>query len=285
MAGGRGPDFLGIGAQRTGTSWIFACRYEHPQICMPQKEIGFFSRDRNWSRGFEWYERIFAECPAGTIAGEFSTSYLTDTHAPARIKDRYPNARLIVSLRHPADRAYSSYLNDIVAGVVPADTGFRRALEMHPEYVEGGRYASHLHRYLELFARDQLLVSIFDDARRDPLAEIQEIYRFLGVDPAFRPAMLDRPVGVGRVPRFRWMERALLDGARVFRTRRALRPLWWTTKRLGAGDRLRAINTRYGSESSTQLGVEEREVLIREFEPDTRALEKLLEKDLPAWRQ
>jgi hypothetical protein len=283
--GNRGPDFIGIGAQRTGTSWIYACLYEHPQICMPQKEISFFSRDRNWSRGFEWYERIFTECPPSAIAGEFSTSYLTDTDAPARIADRYPGVQLIVSLRHPADRAYSSYLNDIVAGVVPAATGFKRALELHPEYVEGGRYARHLRRYLEVFPRDQLLVSLFDDARREPLSAIREIYRFVDADPRFRPQMLDRRVGVGRVPRFQWMERALLDTARAFRTRRALRPLWWTAKRLGAGDRLRALNTRDGAENPTELRTEEREALIRDLEPDTRALEELLEKELPGWRR
>src|SRR5438045_5070609 len=93
----RAPDFIGIGAQRTGTSWIYACLYEHPEICMPRKEINFFSRERNWTRGFEWYEQIFAECPSRTIAGEFSTSYLSDAQAPARIKDRYPAVRLIVS--------------------------------------------------------------------------------------------------------------------------------------------------------------------------------------------
>ena len=53
---------IGIGAQRTGSSWLYACMYEHPEICMPRKEINFFSRERNWSRGFEWYEGIFAEC-------------------------------------------------------------------------------------------------------------------------------------------------------------------------------------------------------------------------------
>jgi hypothetical protein len=280
---GREPDFIGIGAQRTGTSWIYACLYEHPEICMPQKEINFFSRERNWSRGFEWYERMFATCPPRSRAGEFSTSYLTDEHAAARIEARYPSVRLIVSLRHPVDRAYSSYLNDIVAGVVAPGTPFAQALQAHPEYVEAGRYARHLRRYLQLFARDQLVISIFDEARRDPLATVRALYRFVGADPGFRPTMLDRPVGVGRVPRFRWMERALIDGARAFRTRRALRPVWWTAKRIGAGDRLRAINTR--GENSNGLKPEERAALIRELEPDVADLERILDQPLPAWRR
>ena len=146
--------------------------YEHPQICMPQKEVNFFSRERNWTRGYDWYESVFAECPTNAIVGEFSTSYLTDAATPARIRSRYPDVKLIVSLRHPVDRAYSSYLNDIVAGAVPPGTRFQDALRAHPEYLEKGRYAHHLGRYLDHFPREQLLILLFDDARRDPQSAI-----------------------------------------------------------------------------------------------------------------
>ena len=280
----RAPDFIGIGAQRTGTSWIYACLYEHPEICMPRKEINFFSRERNWDRGFSWYERVFAECPPGAIAGEFSTSYLTDPTSPARIRRRYPGVRLIVSLRHPVDRAYSNYLNDIVAGTVPAAMGFREALRSHPEYLESGRYARYLKNYLDLFPRERLLVSIFDDARRDPRTTIESTYRFLGVDPAFRPSMLTRPVGIGRVPRFQRLERWLIDGATAMRRRRPLRAAWWTAKRLGIGDRLRALNTdRTGAAEG--MAPEVRQTLIRELEPEATTLDGLLNTALPGWRR
>lgn len=279
-----GPNFIGIGAQRTGTSWMYACLYEHPGICMPRKEINFFSRDRNWSRGFDWYDEIFAECPPDAVSGEFSTSYLIAPDAPARIRDRYPDAQLIASLRNPVDRAYSSYLNDIVAGEVPRTKSFREALESRPEYLEAGRYARHLQRYLDLFPREQLLVSIFDDARRDPLAAIQEIYRFLEVDPGFRPTMLDRRVGSGRVPRLQWIERVLLGTSATVRSRKPLRPLWWTAKRIGMGDRLRALNTVRDPEATNGLDPEERRLLIGEFDQDIRHLEELLHVELPTWR-
>ncbi len=80
-----GPDFLGLGAQKSGTSWIYSCLYDHPQVCIPVKDLHFFSRERNWSRGFTWYEEQFARCGADTLAGEFSTSYLADPEAAARI--------------------------------------------------------------------------------------------------------------------------------------------------------------------------------------------------------
>jgi hypothetical protein len=281
----KGPDFIGIGAQRTGTSWMYACLFEHPEICMPQKEINFFSRDRNWTRGFDWYESIFAECPAGALSGEFSTSYLTAPEAPARIAERYPDARLIVSLRNPVDRAYSSYLNDIVAGAVPSSQGFREALESNPGYLDAGRYARHLERYLGRFPRERLHVSMFDDARREPGGAIRALYEFLGVDPGFRPSMLGRPVGAGRVPRVQGLDRVLMRTAGAFRSRRSLRRVWWAAKTLGVGDRVRALNTRGDPASSNGLDPEERRRLLAEFDPDVRALEELLHVELPGWRR
>lgn len=281
----RAPDFIGIGAQRTGTSWIYSCLYEHPDLCLPRKEINFFSRERNWTRGFDWYEAIFAECVSGATAGEYSTSYLTHPEAPERIRQRYPDARLIVSLRHPVERAYSNYLNDIVAGVVPPSTKFEAALRSHPEYVENGRYAQPLRRYLDLFPREQVFVSLFDDARRDPLASVQAIYRFLDVDDSFRPAMLDRPGGTGRVPRARWVERWLIDAAAAFRRNRVLRPLWWRAKKIGLGDRLRTMNTApEAGQAAEGLDPSERRSLIDAFEPEIEPLEELLGLDLSAWR-
>ena len=219
---------------------------------------------------------------ATAVCGEFSTSYLPDPETPLRIHDRYPDVRLIVSLRHPAERAYSSYLNDILAGVVSPKQSFREALDAHPEYIEGSRYGHHLSSFLDLFRRDQVLVSMFDEARREPLAAVQAIYRFLDVDPGFRPTMLDRPVGIGRVPRSQGAERSMLELAGAFRHRRALRPVWWMAKKSGIGDRVRALNTR--AVKSGGLDPEHRRALIRELEPDIRVLEDLLDLELSAWR-
>jgi hypothetical protein len=68
-------NFIGIGAQKSGTSWAYTCLYDHPEVCAPIKEIHFFSRPR-FSQGKEWYERHFGSCGEGKLRGEFSTSYL-----------------------------------------------------------------------------------------------------------------------------------------------------------------------------------------------------------------
>ena len=279
----RPPDFIGLGAQRTGTSWLYACLYEHPEICMPRKEINFFSRERNLRRGFEWYEAGFAECPPERLAGEFSSTYLSDPGSAARIHARYPRARLIASLRNPVDRAHSSYLNDLVAGEVSPDTPFSSAVAER-DYLGESRYAAQLRRYLDLFPREQLLVLIFERTNRDPAAALAAVYEFLGVDGGFRPAMLDRPVGTGRVPRFQAVERTLLGASKAVRERRRLRPLWWTMKRLGVGDRVRSWNSTANADGN-QLGDAERTALLAEFESDVEAVEGLLGFELPEWRR
>ena len=86
---GRNPDFIGLGAQKSGTSWIYTCLSEHPEVYMPVKEVQFFSQESNWSKGYGWYEDILEKCPPGTKAGEFSTSYLVSAAAPQRIYQRY----------------------------------------------------------------------------------------------------------------------------------------------------------------------------------------------------
>ncbi|HEY3248633.1 MAG TPA: sulfotransferase [bacterium] len=279
---GRPPDFIGLGAQRSGTSWIYACLYEHPQICAPTKEIHFFSREHNWRRGRPWYEQHFASCGPPTVAGEFSTSYLASPDAPERIRGMYPAAKLLVSLRHPVERLVSSYLNDLSAGVVSAATPLAEALQTRPDYVEQGHYAPQLERYLRRFPRSQMLVLIYDDAVRDPAGFIGQIYVFLGIDPTFRPSMLTSRVGEGHVPRSVRFERALTHGGWVMR-RGLTRRLWWVAKRAGVGRALRRANT--ADRPRPALPPAERRRLVDAFADDVTRLEHLLDRDLTAWRQ
>jgi hypothetical protein len=274
-----GPDFIGLGAQKAGTSWIYACLYEHPGICIPQKELHYFSRERNWSRGRNWYEAVFDGCAASAVKGEFSTSYLCDAGAAERIHAQYPRVRLLASLRNPVDRAFSNYLNDIKAGAVPASTSFETALERHPEYLDQGRYGGQLDEYLRRFDRRQLLVVIYEDIARDPLEFIRSIYRFLGVDEAFVPSHAGARVNVGRVPRFVGLERTLNGVAGALRRAGAGR-LVWAAKRSGIPERIRALNQR-SKDGGRALSPVQRRRCYETFRADIVRLEAVLGRPLP----
>lgn len=279
---GRAPDFIGLGAQRAGTSWIYACLYEHPEVCMPVKETHFFSREKNWSKGYAWYETLFEECPPEAKVGEFSTSYLVDLATPEHIYQRYPGVKLMASLRNPMSRAYSNYMNDIVAGVVDRHSPFRMALRQHPEYLEQGRYAAQLERYLQNFSQDRMLILIYENGLKDPLAFIQSIFEFLKVDESFVPSMLFTRVNEGRVPRFPWIDKMLREISAILR-RGELSSLWWHAKRAGIGRGIRVLNTRQLLSKNRGLSVSDESFLYEALADDIMALEALLGRELEEW--
>ena len=115
-------DFIGIGAERSGTTWVSNCLNDHPEICFSkQKEIFFFNKlDRHflklenlrYKRGINWYKGFFNHCAPGAIKGEFTPTYLFCPYAPRRIKSYFPNVKIVVCLRDPVERAFSQYLHN-----------------------------------------------------------------------------------------------------------------------------------------------------------------------------
>ena len=192
------PDFLVLGAQKAGTTALYAYLRWHPGITGPSwKEVSFF--DRHWWRGERWYRGQFPLRSRGRLVGEASPSYLFHPLAPERARAVVPDARLLVVLRNPVDRAYSQYQHEVALGREPLS--FEDALAAEEERTRGeverivadprafshewwdhtyaarGLYAEQLDRWLAVFPRDQLLVVTSDelgersaeDVRLDPL--------------------------------------------------------------------------------------------------------------------
>jgi len=279
----REPDFIGLGAQKSGSSWIYACLYEHPEICIPIKEIHFFSRERNWSKGYDWYESHFARCSQLQQVGEFSTTYLFDERTPERIYTRYPGAKLIVCLRNPMDRAFSNYVNDIKSGAVAPNIQFMDALRQHTEYIEQGRYARQLQRYFNLFKSEQLLILIYEDIKSNPQAFIQSIYRFIGVDSRFVPSLLKTRINVARIPRFHIIEKVMNNAAERLRGF-GFDKLVWHIKKSRLPDVVRYINTQKKKEGKLKLNDTDRRWIYDQLRQDMAELAEIIDRDLHEWR-
>src|SRR5215208_8528317 len=111
------PDFLILGAQKAGTTALYAYLRWHPQITGPSfKEVSFF--DRHYARGERWY-RAHLPMRRSSIVGEASPSYLFHPLAPERVAQMLPNARLVALLRNPVDRAFSHYQHEVALGREP----------------------------------------------------------------------------------------------------------------------------------------------------------------------
>ncbi len=156
------PDFLIIGAAKSATSWLAATLRQDARCFVPAPEIHYFSRhfDRPWS----WYAGQFDGAAPGQLLGEKSNSYLSDLNAAARIKATLPDAKLLVVLRNPLDRAYSAFCMQYDRGKIGDDID--RALDparSHvPHTLTDGLYATCLEPYFETFRPDQLLILTFE---------------------------------------------------------------------------------------------------------------------------
>lgn len=198
------PDFLILGAQKAGTTALYAYLRWHPQITGPAwKEVSYF--DRHYRRGVGWYRGHFPLRPGNRLVGEASPGYLFHPLAPQRVHETVPEAKLLVLLRDPVDRALSHYHHEVVLGREPLS--FEAALDAEPErtrgeeerlvrergywsaawwdhtYLARGRYAEQLERWLSLFPREQLLVLASEDLAADPSAAYARVLGFLGAPP------------------------------------------------------------------------------------------------------
>lgn len=233
--------FIGLGAQKAGTSWIYACLYEHPEICAPIKELHFFSRER-FSKGKVWYESHFSRCDGHTKCGEFSTSYLYDTKSAERIAKLYPEAKLIAVLRNPIERAYSHYINAQKAGQILKQTTFAQFINQDASVLEQGKYSLQLYRYLQLFSQRQLLILLYEDIKNDPATFIKQLYLHLEVNPEFEPTMLHERVNIARIPVWISLEKWMHHMAERLR-RWHLDKFVWFVRRTGIPRYIRVLNT------------------------------------------
>lgn len=206
-------DFIGIGAQRTATSWLYSCMYEHPEICAPEKEIHFFSRPRYEEKGIEWYKHIFASrCEQGTKKGEFSTSYLYDPRAAARIYEHFPTVKILVSLREPTARAFSQYsLHAKVGWLDPKEVTFEEFIQTEASAKEQSLYAAQLERYYALFPKEQIHVMIKEeiDTEDGKRKVLHDLFSFLEVDPSFVPTLVGKTINSGNIPKRLWIGKGI----------------------------------------------------------------------------
>jgi hypothetical protein len=267
------PDFVGLGALKAGTSYLDALLRSHPGLSLPLhlKEVEYFTAHHD--RGPDWYAAQFAPAD-GRPRGEISPQYLFDEHGPERIAAANPDARLIVSVRHPVTRAFSQYRHWVQESGYRGD--FATYLAEHPAAVGRSRYWTLLERYRALFPDDRIAVVVFEDLVAQPVTTISEVYRFLGVDPDHVPAAAGTPVNASGTPRF---PRLYVQSKRVSRwlyARGAGRAVE-RVKAAGVGRALRGSSTG-GLPIGPPVDVATR--LARELRPEAAALSGHLGRDL-----
>ena len=212
----RFPDFLGIGTQKGGTTYLHGLLQRHPQVYLAHpKELHFFSLHQR--RGLEWYGHHFDAAKADQRCGEVTPYYLFHPLAAERIASTLPKVKLIVLLRDPVERALSQYFHSKRLGLEQLE--LEEALAAEPErladaevvlmrgdahtshqqhsYLSRSRYEQQLLRFEKLFPSDQLLVLRSEHLFRQPQEIWEQVLAFLELDLHPLPNSISRYTGGG----------------------------------------------------------------------------------------
>jgi hypothetical protein len=254
----------------------------------PIKATNYFgyedARDWKWSdegeapllrnfpvRTFEEYEASFAGATNEPVIGEVSPQYFRCPTAARRIHDCLPNVKLVLSLRNPAERAFSGFMMRTRRG--EAVRGFQEELTLESSHVKEGFYYRRLKRYLDLFPREQIRIYLFEEFKKDPASMIRDLYGFLGVDTKFTPDTSVRH-NPGAVPKVRWLNRLFFHPTLINVTKSMVPE--------GLHSRLKQVQ-QLNLRTTPKLPAELRAELLQLYRDDILQLESLLDRDLSIW--
>lgn len=287
------PNFLIIGAMKSGTTALYYYLEQHPQIFMsPVKEPNFFcsesesTSDTDAIADVRAYERLFAGVSDEKAYGEASHCYLYEPKAVERIKSYIPEAVLIAILRNPVDRAYSHFLHMVRNGTEPL-ADFSQALreEMDgahranfQDYVGRGLYHEQLIRYFDAFDEDQIRIYLYEDLNDAATYTLRDIFRFLEVDAEFVPNMSLKH-NVSGHPKNKTLDKVLRKQGPVKNAFKLYLPakLRWRLSR--PYDTLKNLNLT----EPPPIEPETRQQLIEVYRKDVLELQELIQRDLAQW--
>ena len=262
--------FLMVGCQRCGSTWVDAALRDHPEIYLPaQKQSYFF--DQHYDRGIDWYlDRFRDVTSAHRAVGEIATGYSLP-HAVPMMAEHFPDAKLIMAMRHPIERAYSNFRT---RRAEQGWSSFEDALEQSPDLLERGAYIDQIEHLLEHYPRDRMLFLLYDDLDRDDRAYLRRILEFLEVDPDIDSRQIGQRKNAAAYPRLR----------RVLH-RAGLKPALRALSKSPVGDMIRRRNKKTGGVAAPSIDPATRTRLVDHFRPLNDRLGTFLDRDLAAWNQ
>ena len=196
-------DFFIVGAPKAGTTSLYHYLSEHPQVEMSsQKEPDYFSDKAIHEQGMYYaknrvdtldkYESLFVQ-KESVVYGEASVSYLFYENVAEDIKKYNPNAKIIIMLRDPIERAFSHYLMDYRLGLISDSfenvlakiSKHKNAHLFYQQYIEVSKYAKQIQRYLDFFKKENILFIDYEDFKKNVSKTVDQVYNFLNISTEF----------------------------------------------------------------------------------------------------
>jgi hypothetical protein len=294
------PNFVVIGASRSGTTSLHHYLGQHPDIYVsPRKSPNYFvapdpqpprenatlqAMAKQWISTQKAYEAEFRGVTDERAVGDISPVYLQSIHAAKRIKDTLaPSTKFIAILRNPVDRAYAHYLGRRRDGLEPVED-FNAIVERElagpvnddiafGSYIGCGKYHHFLKPFYEQFPADNIRVYLFDQLQEDLPGLLRDLFLFLGVDPNHQvdTTLSHNQTGIIANPLLRTL------WTRSVGVRTKMRPY------LPAFIRHTSRSILAKQVSKPSLGTDVRQKISSALREDTQQLQQLIGRDLSNW--
>ena len=307
------PNFFVVGAGKAGTTSLYHYLRQHPRIYMsPIKEPCYFASEirvenydatlyrqipglspqlpqlTNDGRRSGWlvseledYRKLFKDVEAETAIGEASAAYLWSQTAAGNIASCIPDARIIMILRDPSERAFSQYLHQLAVGLIRST--FREHLErcmrndegklgVYYPLLEVGLYHRQVKRYLDRFPQNNIRIYWYEEAWGRPDRLLADLFQFLAVDSTFCPDTSRKSLEQ-KAPRFPTINYA----AKRFHITH------WLNEAIPSRLRPPIIKFLFRKGRALTMDAKDRRYLIDYYREDVTNLASLLNRDLSAW--
>ena len=308
----RKPDFFVVGAAKSGTTSLYYYLSQNPEIYLPPikepvyfakdlvekyyrcgKEVEVFnpkvyfskkpypSRHIVYFKDFKYYSMLFEDIDESKKAvGEMSAVYLASKVSAKNIFDFNPDAKIIVILRNPVERAFSQFLMRLRDGKI-SETNFLTEVlrdynmsenECKVEYIERGLYFPQLKRFFDLFPKENIKIILFEDFISDTKNVLKDLFLFLNVSPI--SVNTDEVKNKGKLPKFPLFNRRL----KSFR-----RKMFFLFPDKMPGWVVSLYDFLFMNSKKPVLSKSEREKLLEFFKEDIEKTQKLINRDLSDW--
>ena len=273
------PNFLIPGSGRSGSTFLYSCLKQHPQILFSTiKEPSYFSK--YYDLGEKWYLNHFKSRKDFPVVAESSTQYFYSVEATKRIYDFNPDFKLIFIIRNPVNRAFSNYNREVQ--MWGESRTFEEIIENDDRYTWPAMYYTHLSRYFKYFPSSQVKILIFEKFIKNVENNLREICEFLKINSDFKfdPGKFKQnPSKMPISPRLQKLNKKYFELNRR-------EPLLIQTFRVGCRSLVNFSNHLfYKSREIPGMKEATKKYLKDFFNEEILKLEDLLDEDLSIWKQ
>jgi len=292
------PNFLILGAAKAGTSSLHYYLNQHPNVFMSDvKEPRFFALEKETLSfnnpdqqinhdsvtNLADYQSLFSSVTTESAIGEASPLYLYSSKAVRQIQHYVPEAKLIIVLRNPVERAFSCYTHLLREGyetlpfdeaLAQEDTRIANNWAHLWHYKRGGLYYEQVKQYVDAFDSAQLKIYLYEDLRADSVGLVQNMFAYLDVDCSFVPDMTKR--NVSGIPKHMMLQKFF---KRKNVVRSAIKSIVPAKARSQVAQKVKEWNLG----DKPELSSDSRQALVNYFKVDNMKLQALIGRDLSSW--